>query len=188
MNALKISLLLHCLFLGACLAGEPLELAQLKQIVAKEHDDKPISEALRIYPKVRAYEINITNTVEGQDFDFEATAKEKWVDGKYIVSDLEHPERDEPIWMVVEFDAESKTYRKYVVLDGELTTYQVGTRVGKTRSITWIDLSSSKFEIGDVDSIGTETHTDTTTTWRSLFFKEGKLIRTETGTAKKAQP
>ena len=179
--------LILLLLVVACGAGEPLSLERLQEIIAAEHDEKALVEGLRIYPKARAYNITITNrTPDGQSFTGRATATEKWIDGRFIVSEAQPGGEETKFAIVVEYDADEKLYRKYVVMGGKVSGYQVGTRIEGARSVSWIDLSPMKFEPG-MDNLTTETHTDKQTTWRSMFFQGGELQRVETGIATVAE-
>lgn len=160
-----------------------MKLPKLLEIIGSEHNSRPIVEPLRIYPKAREYQITVENKMpDGTASKGTATATEKWVDGRYLVSEAQPGGLDTKFAMVVEYDIDSETYRKYIVMGGDVTGYQVGTRVGVSRSVTWMDLSTAKF-INGMDCLTTETHTDSSTKWVSLFFIKGLLQRTETGTA-----
>lgn len=178
---------LVCLPLTA-FAAEPLSADRLTEIIAMKHEDRLNEPALKIYPKAREYDLTITSTLaNGQSGTGKATATEKWVDGRYIVSEAQPAGPETKFAMIVEFDGDSKRYRKYLVMDGKLVGYQEGTRVSESRSVAWIDLTSSKFD-SDVDCLTTETHTDTTTTWNSVFFQRGQFQRSELGVAKVTKP
>lgn len=164
-------------------ADEPLNETRLREIIATPHSEKPLVEALSIYPNARAYQIKVQNKgLGGAITHTTATATEKHVDGRYIVTDVQPAGPETKFSIVVEFDAETSAYRKYVLMDGRYTGYQQGTRVGKSRTVSWIDLSPVKFNPGD-DCLTTETHTDTSTNWLSMFYHQGILFRAETGTA-----
>lgn len=168
-------------------ASEPLSEERLQSIVAEPHSAHLDEDALKVYPAAREYKITVTNTLpDGQSFSGEIVATEKWVDGRFIVSQAQPGGPESGFAMIVEYDKESKSYRKYLITAGGMIGFQVGTRVGESRTIAWIDLTSGKFESGmsGSDSLTTETHTDDTTTWSALFFEKGVLRRTETGVAK----
>ncbi len=182
---LLISLL--CLSFTA-IAAKPLSEDRVVEILAMQHEDKLDEPALKIYPKARKYEITITSTdAAGQSGTGKVTATEKWVNGRYIVSEAQPAGPETRFAMVVEFDADSKRYRKYIVADGKLVGYHEGIRVGESRSVAWMDLTKTKFESG-IDSLTTETHTDTTTTWNSVSYLKGEFVRSETGVAVVAKP
>lgn len=182
---LFIALVCHPL---VCTAAEPLTLERLAEIVAMPHEDRLDETALKVYPKAREYRLTITSTLsDGQSGTGKATATEKWVGGRYIVSEAQPAGPDTKFAMVVEYDLDSKRYRKYIVMAGKLSGFQEGTRVADSRSVAWIDLSSSKFDAG-IDCLTTETHTDTSTTWSSTFYQKGQFQRSETGVAKVTKP
>ncbi len=177
------TILISLLAVVTCPASEPLSLSKLREIVKSDHNEVPLVEALRIYPEAREYNITVTNrTPDGQQFKGKAIASEKWVDGRFIVSELQLDGPETKFTMVVDYDDEQKLYRKYVIMDDKLSGYQVGTRIGKTRSVSWIDLSEVKFKFNS-DNLTIETHTDTRTTWKTIFFQDGKLQRVESGVA-----
>lgn len=165
-------------------AAEPLPVERLGEIIATNHKDRLDEPALKIYPKAREYDLSITSTQsDGQSGSGKLTATEKWVDGRYIVSEVQPAGPETKFAMVVEFDAETKRYRKYLLMSGKLVGYQEGVRVAESRSVAWIDLTSSKFDPG-IDCLSTEVHTDTGTTWNSVFFRMGLFQRSEIGVAK----
>ncbi len=171
-----------------CIAAEPLAIERLTQIVTMEHEDKLDDPALKIYPKAREYQITITSVqADGQTGTGKATATEKWVGGRYIVSEGQPLGPDTKFAMIVEYDRESRRYRKYLLTAGKLAGFQEGIRVGDSRSVAWIDLSSGKFPAG-IDGLSTETHTDSSTTWSSVFYVKGQFKRSETGVAKVTKP
>ena len=175
--------LVFVLAVVACPAAEPLSLKKLQEIIETDHADKPLVEALQIYPQAREYKIAVTNrTPDGQVFEGKAKASEKWVEGRFIVSEAQPAGPETKFAMIVEYDSDKKLYRKYVVMGGEITGCQIGTRIGKSRSVSWIDLSPMKFE-PKMDNLTTETHTDDKTTWQSIFFQNGELQRAESGVA-----
>jgi hypothetical protein len=169
-------------------AGDPLSADRLVEILAMKHEDKLHETALQIYPKAREYELTITSTLaNGQSGAGKVKATEKWVDGRYIVSEAQPAGPETAFAMIVEFDTGSQRYRKYLVMAGKLVGYQEGTRVADSRSVAWIDLTESKFD-SDIDCLSTETHTDTTTTWNAVFFQKGQFQRSELGVAKVTKP
>jgi hypothetical protein len=160
-------------------AAEPLGETRLQEIIASPHSETALVEALSIYPKARKYQIQIENKeIGGAVTHATASATEKWVNGQYIVSEAQ-PGGPE---MVVEYDLDSGTYRKYLFMGGRQTGYQTGKREGSSRSVNWVDASPVKIRPGD-ECLTTETHTDNTTVWVSLFYTRDVLIRKETGTA-----
>ncbi len=176
-------LLLANLLLPFCLSAEPLSLERLEEIIASEHDDTALPAELQVYPKARQYDIEVTlSTPEGKEFRAKARANEKWVAGKYIVSEI-LPEGPGPKYlMVVEYDRSESVYKKYVMHSGAINGYQVGTRIPNTRCISWIDLSPSKIG-ANIDNLTIDTHSDLKTTWRSIYFRDGLIERLEMGVA-----
>ena len=169
-------------------AAKPLSEDRVVEIIAMQHEDKLNEPALKIYPKARKYEITVTSTdASGPNASGKVTATEKWVDGRYIVSEVQPAGPETRFGMVVEFDADSKRYRKYMVMGGKLIGYQEGIRVGDSRSVAWIDLTKSKFEPG-IDTLATETHTDTGTTWNAVSYVKGEFMRSEIGVAVVVKP
>src|SRR5688500_3198475 len=123
---------LVCLPLAA-FAAEPLSADRLVEIIAMKHEDRLNEAALKIYPKARKYDLAITSTLaNGQTGTGKFTATEKWVDGRYIVSEAQPAGPDTKFAMIVEFDGDSKRYRKYLLMAGKLVGYQEGTRDRKS--------------------------------------------------------
>lgn len=169
-------------------AAEPLPVKRLSEIIAMKHEDRLDEPALKVYPNAREYDLSITSIQsDGQSGTCKATATEKWADGRYIVSEAQPAGPETKFAMVVEYDRDSKRYRKYLLMSGKLVGYQEGTRIAESRSVAWIDLTSSKFD-SDIDCLSTETHTDTGTIWNSIFFQKGQFQRSELGVAKVTKP
>lgn len=164
-------------------AGDRLSEKRLQQIVAMPHDDKLKEPALEIYPKARAYDITISTTHDGRTIVAKATATEKRVAGKYIVSEAQAEDQEEKFAMVVEFDPELQRYRKYLLLEGKLSGYREGVRCPDTRAIAWIDLTRHMVR-SETDQLSTETHSDSGSTWSSVLYNKGVVEVTETGVAK----
>ncbi len=103
-------LAIFLLTLGTCSAAEPLSEERLKEIIAADHDANPLVAELQIYPKARAYEIEVKDTnAKGEERQIEATATEKWVEGRYIVSEFQQVGGDFEFAMVVEFGRYQRT-------------------------------------------------------------------------------
>ncbi|MCD6049535.1 MAG: hypothetical protein K0Q55_938 [Verrucomicrobia bacterium] len=161
---------------------------RLNAIIASPHSDKLTEPALKIYPLSRHFDVTMTNALpDGRSATISFKATDKWVDGRFIVSEAQPAGPETKFHLIVEYDTTSKTYRKYVVMAGKQTGYQVGTRVGTSRSVAWIDLSAVKVPDA-IDCLSTETHTDTASTWHAIYFQKGVLQRTETGEAKVLKP
>lgn len=102
---------LACLPLAA-FAAEPLSAQRITEIIALKHEDRLDEDALKIYPKARAYELTITSTLaNGQSHTSKTTATEKWVEGRYIVSEAQPAGPETRFAMIVEFDKDSKRFR-----------------------------------------------------------------------------
>ncbi len=180
---LRLPLLIALLLPLLTTAGERLSEKRLQQIIAMPHEDKIEEPELLIYPKARAYDITISTTHDGQTIVAKATATEKRVAGKFIVSEGQAEDQEEKFAMVVEFDAQSQRYRKYLLLEGKLSGYREGLRCPGTRSIAWIDLTRHVVR-SQTDQLSTETHSDTGSTWSSVLYDKGVVQVTETGIAK----
>ena len=171
------------LAVGSSLASEALKIEAVKEILEKEHDATPLVDALKIYPKAKRYDFTVKVEFGDEVTEVNGKATEKWVGGKYLVSKMMASGGEMFVQMVVEYDEASRTFRKYVVFDGKLVGYHVGTRIGKTRSISWIDVTEKKFAPDIDDLLSIETHTDESTTWRSIYFSKGAIHHTEEGVA-----
>jgi len=72
------------------------------QEVAMKHEDRLNETALQIYPKAREYELTITSTLaNGQIGTGNITATEKWVEGRYIVSEAQSAGPETKFAMIV---------------------------------------------------------------------------------------
>lgn len=182
MNLLR-GALFSLIVTGVSRAAAPLSIERLNEIIESNHDGKPLIGALQIYPKAREYSIAITNrSPDGQTSTGTTKAFEKWVEGRYIISEPDSRSPETSFTMIVEYDGDQELYKKYIVAGGEIVGYSVGTRIGDTRSVSWTDLSPTKFE-RRWDNLTTETHTDESTTWISVTFVNGQLQNTEKGVA-----
>lgn len=165
-------------------APDLLSIDKLREIIQGSHSDALDVEALKIYPKARKYEVVTTSTYpDGREVVRKMAPTEKWVNGRYIVSEDAMWEGTSSMAMVVEYHEETQTYRRYIVIDDKFVTVIMGLRVGDTRSISWIDLDSKKYS-QKWDSLSYETHTDDKSVWKSLYYSGTALQWTVVGEAK----
>jgi hypothetical protein len=136
---------------------------------------------LQIFPKGRTFKANVSTTsADGTVEKAEVGATEKWVDGKYIVTEINVNEHM-TVTMVVTWDAKADVYYKYVAIPNGPMIKAVGARVGDTRALAWTyyDLPpDDKMQI-----IATEVHTDDKSTWREVHVVDGKVERVQVGEA-----
>ena len=84
-------------------APDLLTIEKLRDIMQGSHEDILDVEALKIFPKGRKYDVVITSTSpNGQEAIQKMTPTEKWVEGKYIVSEVEMEGEKGQVAMVVE--------------------------------------------------------------------------------------
>lgn len=168
-----------CLLLALCITSSSLaelpkepSLEELQQLAAKEHSPKLELVELGIYPAGRKYRIRATMTPASEKpITIAMDADEKWVDGKYIVTVFQFPGAEEPTHMVVTFDGDC--YRKWVFDSESIGEEMVGTRIGTTRTVSWASVGKEEDRLLVVSQ---ETHTDTSTEWSEVHFKEKRVM------------
>lgn len=172
-------------FARAELPSDP-SLAELEAIAGRPHLPQLSAPELRIYPVARKYRVSATRQVpDGEAATVELDADEKWVDGRYIVSFLKFPGLDEPVRMVVAYDAENHCYRKWVFSSKGIGEAALGTRVGTSRTVSWV--SPPVKERGHLLVVSQEAHTDRTTEWSELHWKDGRIVARVHGKATAAE-
>ncbi|MFU8893746.1 MAG: hypothetical protein ACNA8L_08970 [Luteolibacter sp.] len=162
-----------------------LEPAEIQNIAAQPHDRNNLIEALAIYPDAREYRIivksgpSIAQLREGPPMQ----AKEKVVQGRYIVSEMKLPGMEQPMIMVVTYDKATDAFKKWVLLPDNSIFSSTGVADIPRRTIAW----SSDRPNGNppVDVISIETHTDDKTIWKETMLHDGNVTRIVHGTAHK---
>ncbi|MGI9240977.1 MAG: hypothetical protein ACR2RV_09250 [Verrucomicrobiales bacterium] len=166
--------------------GFALDAEEMKALAEKPHDRSGLIEEMKFFPDTRVYSAELRIGLPGEEVTKvkDITVDEKTVEGRFIVSELNHPDAPErPILMVVTFDQGLGVYRKWVMIgDGAVSEF-VGSVVPGTRSISW----GSLVDVDGMRSVGNEHHTDDLVRWREVIIKDGKVISIQRGSAKRVR-
>lgn len=174
-----------CLLLVQVGRAEDLTAEQVKDLAGKPDDRSSVPEALRLYPVASEYEVLVRVWQPGQKEKAQKspkiTAREKLVEGKYLVSTFRPPSLDADFIMVVFHDAGEDVYKKYVLVPDGTFAQSVGTRVGDSRSMSWVTVGPK--EAADTVVLTHEEHSEGETKWRAITMRKGKVASIEEGTA-----
>ncbi|MEN8695330.1 MAG: hypothetical protein ACN4GG_11960 [Akkermansiaceae bacterium] len=155
---------------------------EIRKIADDPHNRTGMTRQLAMmYPDAREYQITMEfrDGQTGQKSKSKTTAKEKVVKGRYVVSQPVREKGEPSFIMIVTFDRERELFIKWILLEGGVLMKQTGVGDLRYRSIAWTG------EHDGIKSIGLENHDDDTTTWKSSSFKDGKLVYSEKGIARK---
>jgi len=167
--------------------GFSIEKEEVVALSKKKADGKAVSKELKIFPDAREYTITVKTRKPGEEavtVADEVIAKEKAVEGKYIISTIEFPGIPDPMIIVVTFDKKDTVYRRYIVTpDGDFAV-AVGVSAPKSRAISWTVVEGAE---EGMTSLGQDVHTDEGTAWREVIMKDGKVDHFIEGYAKKTK-
>jgi hypothetical protein len=163
--------------------GEELIEEDIKALAEAPDNRDGVPEALKIYPAATEYEIKVKLWQPGNDptHPDAVVAREKLVKGKYLVSTFQPPGLTSDLIMVVFHDEEDDCYKKYVLLPDHTMGKSIGTRVGDSRSISWV--SESGKGDGRTVVLTQEVYSDKDTRWREIHVRDGKVVGIQEGTA-----
>ena len=163
---------LACILLAVSAArgqeASSLTADDLRAIVAKPHDDKPLPEGLAFLPHVRAWDAT-GNFIDagGKRQPFKGKTTSKRVDGKYEVNQTRFEGHRVTLTVVVAWDPRTDTYYQYLVPPKGAPSKAVGIRVPDTRSIAWSTVGP-----GGPEMVTVETYADEKMTWRSVMVNK----------------
>ncbi len=159
----------------------------IKALEAKDHSPQLKLEELKVFPAIRKYEAKgLTTSAKGEKRKYgPVTSEEKWVDGRYIVTTVHIPNAA-PMIIVVTYDRESLTYRKWTLWPTGLVMPGIGMRDGDGRTLSW----SSTLAVNDGPMwhiVSQETHADKQTSWTEVMFINGKFWQRITAVRKESR-
>ncbi len=180
----SIALLIAGLFLGGPLRA--LDKEEIEAIAAKPHSRENLLPALKIFGDARAYDVEVVT--EGPDGEKTASdtvrAREKVVEGRYVVSRANLPGLDGELVMVITFDEEAQVYRKWILLPDGNTGSMTGFSTTGSRAIVW----QNDTETAGMLILALEQHDDEGVTWTERHLVDGKVVLRQTGVARKVAP
>jgi len=148
----------------------------IKKIAEEPHSRENLMSELKIYPDGREFKIN---NHTGKSFDElkaepELIITQKIVRGRYIVSRLILPEVKKDIIMIVTFDKDTGTFKKWVLLANGTVSNLTGIADFGTRTIAW----STNKPYGDTLTtvLGIETHSDNNCIWKEVYLHDGEVF------------
>ena len=177
---------LVCLFLILATVASPIALAlekeEIEALLKKPHSRENLVPELGIYADMRKFSIEITfHPVNGEPGVADVIiGKEKVVDGKYIVSEVETPAGK--IVMVVHYDRKRGLYLKHVLSPENEVHIAHGISPKGSRAIAWIQKAE---DFGAVRHHVLEQHTDEGVTWTEILQVDDEVVNVTRGTARK---
>ncbi len=150
--------------------SEDLSEEQLKEIVAKPHSPKLTVEALKIFPPGRFFLLvrEYSNPSGGGKSKLWGQWEQKWVDGKYIVSNEEYGGFAQKGQRILFYDEKSERYVQYFLTAKQIVFRAEGIRIDDSRAIVW----KQKFvdpQYGVYDTLSTYSNTNGATVWHSIY-------------------
>ncbi len=178
-------LLLSLFFFTSSLYG--LDAEAIRKIAGEPHSRDNLIDELKLYPNGREYKIKVRagptkNKLEAQPATI---ATEKTVGGRYIVSELKFPGAKNPLIMVVTYEKETDTFKKWILRPDGVVTTGTGVADFKKRTIAWVIKLVNAEDPITVLSI--ETHSDKSSTWKETVLQGGKVINLISGVAVKTK-
>lgn len=181
MKSLLLSVL--CPLLALISPGHALEPAEIRKLAAEPHDRENLLPELKIFPDAREYKVTSKSWAPGEKAVETPgiTAREKAVQGRYIVSEILGEGGKTTSYMVVTFDKKDGVFKKWILMNDEKGSFGSYTGVGdlEKRSIAWV------IEAPDHSSVilGLEVHADDKTTWSDTILQGGKVVNRSEGIA-----
>ena len=161
-----------------------LDRAAIMEIAGQPHDRSDILAELAIYPDAREYKVSAQGGPVGGDLVAMPSprVKEKIVRGRYVVSEVKFPNQEKPMIMVVTFDKEQKSFKKWILAPGVDKVIEC-TGIGdlKKRTIAWMNEGPLEGET----TLSIESQSDEESRWKEVTYKEGKAVRILRGRALK---
>ena len=153
-----------------------LDAEQIRALSQSPHSRENLLEELEIYPEAREYKVNIKSgeTLDKLQQRPELTATEKVVGGKHIVTVLNIPGAEKPMIMVVTYDEENGSFKKWVLLTDETVVSYSGVANFKLRTISWA--ATHPDETHQLSVLAIETFSDEGVVWKDAIFHEGSLV------------
>lgn len=164
-----------------------LDADAIRTIAGEAHNRKNLIDELKLFPHAREYKITIHSgpTKDRLEASPEIVATEKTVRGHYIVSEVNFPEVENPLIMVVTYDKEIDAFNKWVLFPNGIVGASTGVADLKKRTIAWISNEAHGQPPTIVLSI--ESNSDDKSTWKETTLQDGKVIALSYGVAVKTK-
>ena len=164
-----------------------LDADAIRKIAGEPHSRENLVPELKIYPDAREYKITARSGSSADELEVgpEIIATEKTVRGRYIVSTAKLPGAENPMIMVVSYEKETDTFKKWVLLPDGMFGSSTGIADFDKRTIAW---TSDKAD-GDPPTtvLAIETHSDDKSTWKDTTLQGAKVIAVSRGVAVKTK-
>ena len=178
-------LILSLLFVSTNLYG--LDAEAIKKIADEPHNRENLVNELKIYPDAREYKIKVQSgkSTDALEDGPEIVAKEKTVQGRYIVSHVKFPNVENPMIMVVAYEKKSDTFKKWVLLPNGIVGSSTGVANLSKRTIAWI--SDKPHGVPPITVLSVESHSDEKSSWKETFIQDGRIVSISQGEAVKTK-
>lgn len=164
-----------------------LDAEAIRQIAAEPHSRENLVAELKLYPHAREYKITESNGKSADKLQAgpAVVATEKTVQGRYIVSQAMLPGTKEPMIMVVSYEKETDTFKKWVLLPNGALASSTGVADFDKRTIAWIADKAPGAPVTTILTI--ETHADDKSTWKTTIQEDEKIVAVSRGLAVKTK-
>ena len=161
-----------------------LDKEEILKIAAKPHSPEILIPELKIFPtKNRKYTVKewmVTpdkEKLEGPAF----ITKEKVVEGRYIASEMDIPGLEDLVYMIVTYETDTETYKKWVLLPDGKVISSTGLGDMKTKTMAWV--SDKPHGTPPTTVLGHEVHTKKNSQWKETILQDGKVVGIRKGVA-----
>ena len=179
MKALALPILVSLAFVSSLL-GEEMTARRIFELAKLPDDRSVVPEALQVFVQASEYMSRmIVSTPDGNRNERMFLAKEKLVDGKYIVTTGRPPGALGEMIMVTWYDNLTQTYRKAVCMNVPRPPevyYSIGIRLQNTHTLSWTGVG---ILAGTWLSI--ERHSPEKATFREIYLSNGRITKTIIG-------
>ena len=154
------------------------------KIAGQPHDRSNLLQELTIYPDAREYKVSGKGGAIGDELIImpNLRVKEKIVRGRYVVSEVKFPNQGKPMIMVVTYDKEQQSFKKWILAPGvEKVIECTGVADFNKRTIAWMNQGPLDGET----TLCIESQSDEASSWKEVVYREGKAIRIILGKASK---
>ncbi len=164
-----------------------LDAEAIRNIANKPHSRDNLVAELKLYPNAREYKLTAQSgkSLDKMEAGPEILVTEKTVQGRYLVSQAILPGANDPLIMVVTYQKDTGTFKKWVLLPDGVVGTSTGIADFEMRTIAWVsdtlpaDPTSVAFSI--------ERHSDEKSTWKETTVQDGKVIAIGQGVAIKTK-
>jgi hypothetical protein len=162
------------------LQGQEMTAKRIFELAKLPDDRSVVPDALQVFVKASEYVSRmIIATPDGNRVERMFWAKEKLVDGKYIVTMGRPPGSAGEMVMITWYDDFTKTYRKAVCMKvprPPVVHHSIGIRLQDTHTLSWTGVG---ILAGTWLSI--ERHSPEKSTYREIYLSNGRIIKTIIG-------